>query len=221
VREDGRTHAVEGLGRARTPRHREGVDARRLAGEDVDDGVPDVHGVVGAAAEALEAGQDRGRVRLVPLGVLHRHEDLDVLGEPEDVHGLLRGVATLRGGHPDADAGAAQVAEDLTDPVVAADEPLGVVGVPPQVGVVELVGVLRRVVAEGVDERAADPRADDVGVLLTPQHAAEGVLVRVHDEGDRVCEGAVEVEDGGGPAGRVHRASLGPATLSRASARPA
>ncbi len=61
------------------------------------------------------------------------------------------------------DAGGAQLAEHLTNAVVAADEPLGVVGVPLEVRRVEHVRLLRRVVAEGAEERAADPRADHGG----------------------------------------------------------
>ena len=181
----------------------------RLAGEHVDDGVTDVDRVVRAAAHPLEREQQRRRVRLVPLGVLHRDEDLDVLAEPEDVHGLLRRLAALRGGDADVDAGGAQLSEHLTDAVVAADEPLGVVGVPLEVGRVELVRLLRRVVAEGAEERSADPRADDRRVLLAAEDGAEGMLVGLDDEVDRVGQRAVEVEDGGGPAGRSHRPSLG------------
>ena len=115
-RDDGRrAHAVQGIGQARAPRDGDGVHAGGLAREHVDDGVTDVDGGVGAAAHPLEREQQRRRVGLVALGVLHRDEHVDVLAEAEDVHRLLRRLAPLRRGDADVDAGRAQVAEHVDD----------------------------------------------------------------------------------------------------------
>jgi hypothetical protein len=120
--------------------------------------------------------------------------------QAEQVHGLLRRLAPLGGGDADLGPCLVQGDEHLTGALVAADEPLGVVGVPAEVRRVELVGVVRRMITERAAERTPDPRPDHVRVLLTAHDRAEGVLVRLDDEVHGVGEGAVEIEDDYGPA---------------------
>ena len=171
---------------------------------DVDDRVADVDRLGRSAAHPLDRQQQRRRVRLVLLGVLQRDQGLRPAqvgvqaGQPQ---GRLGGSAELRGRGRAPDSCVGEIGEQDVDTRIPADQPLGVGVVPLDVRREQLVGPLRRALAEGADQRLTDPRADHDLVLRRPEHGGERVLVGVDDQPDRVDQGPVEVEDDVRPAG--------------------
>jgi len=149
----------------------------------------------------LEGVQQRLWVRLVPVGVLDRHQDADVLLETGETQRRPGRRPQLGRRHGHLHAGGDERGQHGVHSGVPTDQPHRVGVVPLQVVGIELVRVLRGNLLEGADQRLPDPPPDPHLVLRGAEHGGEGVLVGGDDEADRVDQGPVEVEDDDGPAG--------------------
>jgi len=179
-----------------TPTDRDGEDTGRLGGGDVERRIPDVHRVLGRAAEPLDGEEDGFGIGLVPLRVLEADDDVEGARkrrkarecQPDGAVALGRDDPELSALHLQPGEQREQIVECLERLV----QPVVVVLVRLQ----QFVGVLR------VDRRhlrddalAADGHLQLGRRDLAAENRADCVLHRREDDRAGVDQRPVEVEE--------------------------
>ena len=190
-----------------TPGDADRESAGRVAGHDVEGGIADVDGALGAVIQFAEGEPDGVGVGFVPGGAVGADDDVEERGEPHVGEGAIGQVVGLARDDAERVARGVEALDEGRNPVEGAGEAVVVLVLEGAVGADQVlkVVVVARVLAELPHERSADRGHPLLDGRARPLARVEGVLHRPDEEFERVDEGAVQVEEDDGVTVRAAR----------------